>query len=41
MSEAGKWILQRATNLRRDNPQVYGSKGAARGTPGYISGGWK
>ncbi len=41
MSEAGKWILQRATDLRRANPQVYGIKGAARGTPGYVPGGWK
>ncbi len=41
MSTAGEQILKNASTLYKANPQVYGVKGAARGTPGYVAGGWK
>jgi len=41
MSNVARQIVQTAQQLRAQDPGRYGTKGAAKGTSGYIPGGWR
>jgi len=41
MSNVARQIIQTAQQLRAQDPGRYGMKGAAKGTSGYIPGGWR